>query len=69
MRTTTIILGLATLTLVIGLYVSGSPEQGEKLARMQQDIAFKGEGREMALLVLALGLAAFIGYLTVSRRQ
>jgi hypothetical protein len=68
MRTTYIILGLATLSVVIGLYVSGNPEQGEALGQMRRDMAFTGEARETALLVVALGLAAFIGYLTLSRR-
>jgi uncharacterized protein YggE len=69
MRTTYIILGLATLTAVIGLYMTTSnPEQAGELARVQREIAFSGEGREAALLALGLGLAAFIGYLTLTRR-
>jgi hypothetical protein len=69
MRTTYIILGLATLSIVIGLYMTTSnPDQAGELARAQRDMAFTGEGRETALAVLGLGLAAFIGYLTMTRR-
>ncbi len=69
MRTTYIILGLATLSIVIGLYMTTSnPDHAGELARAQRDAAFSGAGREMALIVLALGLAGLIGYLTMTRR-
>ncbi len=69
MRTSYLILGLAALSIVIGLYMTtANPEQAGELARVQREMAFSGEGRDAALLVLALGLAGFIGYLTLTRR-
>jgi len=68
MRTNYILLGLVTLTVVIGLYLSSNPEHGSELARMNREAAFTGEGRDMALTVLAFGIAAFIGYLAFTRR-
>ncbi len=47
---------------------TSNPEQAGELARVQREIAFSGEGREAALLALGVGLAAFIGYLTLTRR-
>jgi hypothetical protein len=69
MRTNYILLGLVTLSAIIGIYVTtSSPDQAGELARVQRDVAFTGEGRELAMIVVALGLAGFIGYLTMTRR-
>lgn len=68
MRTNYLLLGLVALTAVIGLGLSGSPDQADGLARMRSEAAFTGEAREIALGVLALGLAGFIAVLTLKRR-
>jgi hypothetical protein len=63
-----LIIGLATLLAVIGLYVSQDPERSARLSQMYRDAAFTGETREMVLALLAIGIGAFIVYLTVTRR-
>ncbi len=67
-RTSWIILGLITLTAVIGLTMSGDPEQAARMEQMQRDAAFSGSTRDLVLLLLAIGLAGFIGYLALTRR-
>ncbi|ANY77531.1 hypothetical protein BB934_04230 [Microvirga ossetica] len=64
MRPTYWILGLATLSIVIGLFMSRDPERAERL----RDAALTGEARQMALMGLALAIGAFIVYLTMTRR-
>jgi hypothetical protein len=63
-----LILGLVTLTAVIGIYMMGNPEHAERLQQMSRDVGLKGETREFALTALALGLGAFIAYLAITRR-
>jgi hypothetical protein len=63
-----LILGLVTLTAVIGIYMMGNPEHAERLSQMSRDVGLKGETREAALTALALGLGAFIAYLAITRR-
>lgn len=67
MRPGTLILVLATLSIVLGLVVSSDPEGAQRLSRLR-DAALTGAARESAILLLAAGLAAFIGYLTLTRR-
>lgn len=62
------ILILATLAVVIGLFVGRDPEHAQRLSDMYRSVAFTGETREMVLMLLALGIGAFIVYLTVTRR-
>ncbi len=68
MRPTYWILGLATLSIVIGMFVSRDPERAERLSQMYRDAALTGEARQMALMGLALAIGAFIVYLTMTRR-
>jgi hypothetical protein len=68
MRINYLILGLITVTAVIGMYMMGDPERGENLSRMSREVGLTGETREIALTALALGLGAFIAYLAISRR-
>ncbi|MDQ4135344.1 MAG: hypothetical protein M3158_04095 [Pseudomonadota bacterium] len=68
MRTTYILLGLVTVAMLIGMFMSFSPEHSERLAEMHRNVGFKGESRDMVLLLLALGLGGFIAYLTMMRR-
>jgi hypothetical protein len=68
MRTSYWILGLVTLTAVIGLYMGSDPEQAARLQEMSRNAAFTGQARETALIVLALGLGGFIAYLALTRR-
>jgi hypothetical protein len=68
MRINYLLLGLITVTMVIGLYMSGDPEQAENLAGMREQAALSGDLRETAMTILALGLAVFIGYLAITRR-
>jgi hypothetical protein len=62
------ILILATLAIVIGLFMGRDPEQAQKLSEMYQNVGFTGETREMVIMLLALGVGAFIVYLTMTRR-
>ena len=68
MKINYLILGLITLTAVIGFYMIGNPEHAERLTRMSRDVGLTGETREAALTALALGLGAFIAYLAITRR-
>ena len=68
MRINYLILGLVTLTAIIGMYMMGNPEQADRLSQMSREIGFKGEARELALTVVALGLGGFIAYLAITRR-
>jgi len=67
-RPTYWILGLATLSIVIGLFVSRDPERAERLSQMYRDAALTGEARQMALMGLAVAIGAFVVYLTMTRR-
>ena len=67
-RANWLILGLVTLTAVVGLYMSGDPEQAGRLDQMRRDAAFSGDTRDVVLLLLVLGIRGFIAYLTISRR-
>ena len=68
MRINYLILGLITLTAVIGLYMMGNPDQAERLSQMSRNVGFQGEARELALTAVAIGLGAFIAYLAITRR-
>ncbi|KLK92683.1 hypothetical protein AA309_13480 [Microvirga vignae] len=62
------ILILATLSIVLTIIVSRDPKRAERLSEMYRSVAFTGETREMVIMLLALGIGAFIVYLTVTRR-
>jgi UPF0716 family protein affecting phage T7 exclusion len=62
------ILGLATLSVVIGLFMSRDPERAERLSQMYRDAALTGETRQMVLMGLAIAIGGFIVYLTMTRR-
>jgi hypothetical protein len=62
------ILILATLSIVIAFIMSRDPERAERLSEMYRNVAFIGEARQTVIMLLALGLGAFIVYLTVTRR-
>jgi UPF0716 family protein affecting phage T7 exclusion len=68
MRPGYLILILVTLSAVIGLFMSRDPERAERLSQMYRDAAFSGESRQIVLALLAVGIGAFIVYLTVTRR-
>ncbi len=68
MRVNYLILGLIAVTAVIGTYMMGNPEQADRLSQMSREVGFKGETRELALTVLALGIGGFIAYLAITRR-
>jgi hypothetical protein len=68
MRTNYLLLGLITLTAVIGIYMMGNPDQAERLSQMSRDVGLTGEARELAMTGLALGIGLFIAYLIVTRR-
>ncbi|MGF9759759.1 hypothetical protein AAII07_31650 [Microvirga sp. 0TCS3.31] len=68
MRPTYWILGLATLSIVIGLFVSRDPERAGRLSQMYRDAALTGEARQMAIMGLTLAIGAFVVYLTMTRR-
>lgn len=62
------ILILATLAVVIGLFMGRDPEHAQRLSDMYRGVAFTGETRELVITLLALGIGAFVVYLTVTRR-
>ena len=62
------LLGLITLTAVIGMYMMSNPEQAERLSQMSRDAGFQGQAREYAFTAVAIGLGAFIAYLAITRR-
>jgi UPF0716 family protein affecting phage T7 exclusion len=68
MRPTYWILGLATLSVVIGLFMSRDPERAERLNQMYRDAALTGETRQMVLMGLAIAIGGFIVYLAMTRR-
>jgi UPF0716 family protein affecting phage T7 exclusion len=68
MRPTYWILGLVTLSIVIGLFMSRDPERAERLSQMYRDAALTGETRQMVLMGLAIAIGGFIVYLTMTRR-
>jgi hypothetical protein len=68
MRINYLLLGLISLTAVIGIYMMGNPDQAERLSHMSQDVGLKGDIREIALTALAAGLGIFIAYLAIKRR-
>jgi hypothetical protein len=68
MRPNFLILGLLVLIAILGIYMSSDPQQGERLSQMYRDAAFTGETREYVLFGLAIGIGAFIIYLTMTRR-
>ncbi len=68
MRTNIILLGLIMVIALVGIFMSFSPEHSERLAEMHRNVGFKGEARDTVLLLLALGLGGFIGYLVITRR-
>jgi hypothetical protein len=68
MRPTYWILGLATLSIVIGMFVSQDHERAGRLSQMYRDAALTGEARQMALMGLAVAIGAFIVYPTMTRR-
>jgi len=68
MRPTYWILGLATLSIVIGLFMSQDPERAGRLSQMYRDAALTGEARQMVIMGLAVAIGAFVVYLTMTRR-
>ncbi len=60
---------LVALAIVLGLSVADfNPEQAGRLAEARRDAAFSGPTRDMALVVIAVGIAGFIAYLMLTRR-
>jgi hypothetical protein len=68
MRTNYLLLGLITVTMVVGLYMANNPDQADKLTTMREQAGLTGDTRETVMTLLAVGLAVFIGYLAITRR-
>lgn len=62
------ILILAALSVVVALFVGRDPEHAARLSEMYRNVTLTGETRDMVVMLLALGLGAFIVYLTMTRR-
>ncbi|MBB4039373.1 hypothetical protein GGR34_001015 [Microvirga flocculans] len=62
------ILALATLSVVIGMFVSQDPERAGRLSQMYRDAALTGEARQLAIMGLAVAIGAFVVYLSMTRR-
>jgi len=64
-----IALALLAVFFVANLFVSEGTEDGSsRLSEMTQNSGFSGENRDYAIFIIAVGLAGFIGYLTMTRR-
>jgi amino acid transporter len=64
-----IILILAAIFMVLtAIVITWDPQHGERLAQAQRDIAFRGEARDIAMLVFALGIGGFVVYLLMTRK-
>jgi hypothetical protein len=68
MRTNYLLLGLITVTMVVGLYMADQREPAGDSLPVPQQVGFSGDTREIVMTILALGLAAFVGYLAITRR-
>ena len=68
MRTKYLLLGLITVTMVVGLYMANNPDHADKLTTMREQAGLTGDTRETVMTLLAVGLAVFIGYLAITRR-
>ncbi|WP_230531821.1 hypothetical protein [Microvirga roseola] len=68
MRPTYLILGLLTLSIVLGIFMSRDPEHAARMSQMYREVAFTGETRQLVLTFLALGIGGFIVYMTMTRR-
>jgi hypothetical protein len=68
MRYTYLILGLVALVAVLGMFMGSDPEHAARLDEARRGAAFTGDARDMALLVLALGIGGFVAYLALTRR-
>lgn len=64
-----IALALLAVFFVANLYVSeGTDDGNSRLSEMTQNSGFSGENKDYAIFIIAVGLAGFIGYLTMTRR-
>ncbi len=63
-----IFLILATIFVILLAVLSQDPSQSERFAEMRRAVAFQGEAREAAMLLIFVGIAAFAAYLMVTRR-
>jgi hypothetical protein len=68
MRRAPWILILLTLSIVLSFIVTRDPERAGRLSEMYRSVTLTGETRETVIMLLALGLGAFIVYLTATRR-
>lgn len=68
MRINYVIIGLVTLSAVVGLFVSRDPERSAALSQMYRDAALSGDAKQAFLILIALGIIGFVAYLTMSRR-
>ena len=62
------ILALATLSVVIGMFVSQDPERAGRLSQMYRDAALTGEARQLVIMGLAVAIGVFVVYLSMTRR-
>ena len=69
MRINYLILGLVTLSAVVGLFMSRDPERSEALSQMYRDAALSPDAKQAVLILLALGIGGFVAYLSFSRRE
>ena len=69
MRINYLLLGLITVTMVVGLYMADRREQGDTSIAPPPQVGFTGDTREIVMTALALGLAAFVAYLAITRRS
>ena len=68
MRPNYVILILLVVMVVLGFFLSQDPEHAQRMSQMYRDAAFTGESRQMVIMLLALGIGAFVVYLTMTRR-
>ncbi len=68
MRINYLILGLVTLSAVVGLFVSRDPERSAALSQMYRDAALSPDAKQAVLILLALAIGGFVAYLSITRR-
>lgn len=64
-----IALALLAVFFAANMYVvEGTPDGSSQLSEMAENSGFAAENREYAIFIIAVALAGFIGYLTMTRR-
>jgi hypothetical protein len=55
----------AVITMIV---ITWDPQQGERIARMQREVAFTGQARDTAMIVFFVLIGGFVAYLIYTRK-